>query len=322
MRRTSGGTPVLGEGPEGVVMRPSRAGRSRAVWFSRWERALPYLLVAPACLLLVGLIGYPVVMALYMSLTQKRIGMPGEFVGLRNFADLFQDEIFLQALWNSAIYVVGAVGLKTVLGLALALLLYRITWGASTFQALLLLPWVVPSSLSVWAWRWMYDPMLGVINWTLGALGLEVTVPWLITPFWARASIILVNVWRGLPFFGITFLAGLVAIPRELYEAAEADGAGPLASFRHITLPLLRPILGVVVLYSTVMTISDFEIVYLLTRGGPRNSTHLLSTLAYQVGLVGGEVGQGAAILLFIFPVMAIAAHFLLRAIRPGEESA
>jgi multiple sugar transport system permease protein len=288
---------------------------------SRGEDVLPYLLIAPACLLLVSLVAYPVVVALFMSLTQKRIGMPGEFVGLRNFISLFQDEIFLQALWNSAIYVVSAVGLKTILGMTLALLLYRITWGASTFQALLLLPWVVPSSLSVLAWRWMYDPTLSVINWTLGALGLGGMVPWLSTPFWARASIILVNVWRGLPFFGVSFLAGLVAIPRELYEAAEADGAGPLASFRYITLPLLRPILGVVVLYSTVMTISDFEIVYLLTRGGPRNSTHLLSTLAYQVGLVGGEVGRGAAILLFIFPVMALTAHFLLRAIRAGEES-
>jgi multiple sugar transport system permease protein len=147
-------------------------------------------------------------------------------------------------------------------------------------------------------------------------------IPWLSDPIWARTSIIVTNVWRGLPFFGLCILAGLLAIPREFYEAAETDGAGRWAIFRYITLPLLKPVLGVVVLYSAVMTVSDFEIIYLITRGGPRNTTHLFSTLAYQVGLVGTEIGLGAAVVLFIFPILALAAFFLIRLVRSSEQIA
>jgi len=234
---------------------------------------------------------------------------------------LLEDEIFQQTLWNSGLYVVGAVGLKTVTGLAAALLLHGMTRGRPVFQALLMLPWVVPASLSVLAWWWMFDPMSSVINWVLVNLGIiSRPIRWLSDPIWARSAIVITNVWRGLPFFALCFLAGLVSIPRELYEAAESDGAGPIASFRHITLPLLRPMLGIVILYSVVMTIADFEIVFLLTRGGPRNSTHLLGTLAYHVGLSGGRLGEAAAISLFIFPVLAVVAYFMLRAVRHGAE--
>lgn len=286
------------------------------------EERLAYCLLAPAVLLLVLMIAYPFVTSLYMSLTDRRIALPGRFVGFRNFVELLLDnEIFQQTLWNSVLYVVGAVGLKAVSGLAAALLLHGMIRGRPIFQALLMLPWVVPASLSVLAWWWMFDPISSVINWTLVSMGIVARpIRWLSDPFWARTAIIITNVWRGLPFFALCFLAGLVSIPREFYEAAETDGAGPIASFWHITLPLLRPMLGIVILYSVVMTIADFEIVFLLTRGGPRNSTHLLGTLAYHVGLSGGRLGEAAAISLFIFPVLAVVAYFMLRAVRHGTE--
>lgn len=313
------------ESPGGIAAEKSLMAPSASLWKPRaGEERLAYVLLAPAVLLLVALIAYPFVTSLYMSLTDRRIAMPGRFVGLRNFGDLLlEDEIFRQTLWNSGLYVVGAVGLKTVTGLAAALLLHGMTRGRPVFQALLMLPWVVPASLSVLAWWWMFDPMSSVINWVLVNVGIvSRPIRWLSDPFWARSAIIITNVWRGLPFFALCFLAGLVSIPRELYEAAESDGAGPMASFWHITLPLLRPMLGVVILYSIVMTIADFEIVFLLTRGGPRNSTHLLGTLAYHVGLSGGRLGEAAAISLFIFPVLAVVAYFMLRAVRHGTEVA
>lgn len=287
------------------------------------EQRTAYVMVAPAAMLLILLVGYPFFASLYMSLTNRRVGIPGSFVGLRNFIGLFGDDIFLQTLRNSVLYTVLAVTIKAVGGLSLALLLHAVPLGGRFFRGAILLPWVIPISLSALAWWWMYDPLYSIINWGLRGTGLlGESIPWLSEPFWARAAIIITNVWRGLPFFAICFLAGLVSIPPEIYEAAETDGAGRLAQFWYVTLPLLRPILGIVVLYSTVMTISDFEIVYLLTRGGPRNSTHLFSTLAYQVGLVGTKIGEGAAISLFIFPILAVAAALLLRIVRAGEEVA
>lgn len=285
------------------------------------ERHLPLLLTSPALALLAGLIAYPFLMSLAMSLTNKRIGTAGTFVGLANYATLLRDDIFLQTIRNTLIYAVSAVSLKTVLGLSLALCLAAIPVGRRLFRGLVLLPWVVPTSLSVLAWWWMFDPLFSVINWVLRALG-GPAVPWLSDPFWARVAVIMVNVWRGIPFFAVAFLSGLVSIPQEYYEAAEADGAGPLRSFWSITLPLMRPVLAIVVLFSVVMTVGDFEIVFLLTRGGPFGQTHLFSTYAYQVGLQGTDIGLGAAASLFIFPVLAIASYFIMRVVRAGEQYA
>ena len=182
----------------------------------------------------------------------------------------------------------------------------------------MLLPWVIPTALSTLAWGWMFDSLYSVVNWTAIHLGI-LTPPgpnWLGMPAYAMSAVIAVNVWRGLPFFAITVLAGLVSIPREYYEAAEVDGAGSWGGFRHVTLPLLKPVLAVVVLFSTIFTFSDFNIVQVLTRGGPVNSTHLFATLAYQVGLSGGNLGQGAAISLFLFPMLAAMVFVQLRYIR------
>jgi multiple sugar transport system permease protein len=198
------------------------------------------------------------------------------------------------------------------------MLLFRTFKFKRLIRGAVLLPWVIPTALSTLAWWWMFDSLYSVVNWTAIRLGL-MNPPgpnWLGLGNYAMAAVITVNVWRGLPFFAITVLAGLVAIPREYYEAAEVDGAGSWHRFRHVTLPLLRPVIAVVTLFSTIFTFSDFNIVYVLTRGGPVNSTHLFATLAYQVGLNGGNLGQGAAISLFLFPMLAGVVFLQLRYIR------
>jgi len=288
-----------------------------ASWLWRGSELTGFFFVLPAALLVVGLVAYPFCYALILSLTAKQAGVPGQFVGLRNFANLFGGDIFLHTIRNSFVFTGVAVVCKTVLGLGLALLLQRAMVGRRILRGMILLPWVVPSTLSVLGWWWLFDPISGVINLGLMKLGLITQrIPWLSDPAWAMAAVIIVNVWRGLPFFAISFLAGLVSIPEELYEAAHIDGAGGVACFARITLPLLRPVLGVIILYSIIMTVSDFNIVYILTRGGPMHSTHLFATFAYEMGLASGDLGKGAAISLFIFPFLAAVAYCQLRITR------
>jgi len=216
------------------------------------------------------------------------------------------------------VFTGAALSLKIVLGVWLAVLLARPLRFKRLIRGAVLLPFVVPTALSTLGWWWMFDSLYSVVNWTAIRLGL-MTPPgpnWLGQATYAMIAVIVVNVWRGLPFFAITTLAGLLAVPREYYEAAEVDGAGSWQRFWLITLPLLKPVLAVVILFSTIFTFSDFNIVYVLTRGGPMNMTHLFATLAYQVGLNGGNLGQGAAIALFIFPLLGAVVFFQLRYIR------
>jgi multiple sugar transport system permease protein len=259
-------------------------------------------------------------MAIFFNLSDYWVGAPGEFVGLQNFRDILSNEIFRRTLFNSFAFTSIAVLLKTVLGVWLAMLLFRKFRFKRLVRGAVLLPWVIPTALSTLAWWWMFDSLYSVVNWTCIRLGL-MSAPgpnWLGTTEYAMAAVIAVNVWRGLPFFAITVLAGLVSIPREYYEAAVVDGANAWGRFRYITLPLLKPVLAVVILFSTIFTFSDFNIVQVLTRGGPMNTTHLFATLAYQVGLTGGNLGQGAAISLFLFPILAAVVFIQLRYVR-GE---
>jgi multiple sugar transport system permease protein len=278
------------------------------------EGILGYLFVLPALALLAGLVAYPFVTALWLSLTDTIVSRSGRFIWLANFVSLFtSDEIFQQALRNSFLFTGAAVAIKTVLGISLALLLSQKLRMKRLFRGAVLLPWVIPTALSTLGWWWMFDSLYSVINWSLIHMGLiHERLQWLGTPHLAMTAVITVNVWRGLPFFAITILAGLMAINPELYEAAEADGAGAWARFWHITLPLLRPVLAVVILFSTILTFADFNIVYVLTRGGPVNSTHLFATLAYQVGLQAGRIGEGSAIALVMFPALAVIVYFQL----------
>jgi multiple sugar transport system permease protein len=307
-------------GPQVLVA----AGSPGAGRFSRlrdwWEReeVFGYGLILPALALLVALVAFPFGMAIYFSLSDYWVGSPGAFVGLDNYRALFANEVFRQTVQNSFIFTAIALGLKTVLGVWLAMLLARELRFKRLIRGAILLPFVIPTALSTLGWQWMFDSLYSVVNWTAIRVGI-MSPPgpnWLGQASYAMAAVITVNVWRGLPFFAITTLAGLVAVPKEYYEAAEVDGANSWTRFWYVTLPLIKPVLAVVILFSTIFTFADFNIVYVLTRGGPMNTTHLFATLAYQVGLNGGNLGQGAAIALFIFPLLGAVVFFQLRYIR------
>jgi multiple sugar transport system permease protein len=285
------------------------------------ERFLGPAFVTPALLLLVLLVAYPFCMAVWFALSNSFIGRPGHFIGLQNFVTLWSSDSFRQTFQNAFVFTGIAVVFKVVLGITLALLLNEQLWFKRMIRGAVLLPWVIPTALSTLGWWWMFNSLYSVVNWSGIALGImDPPGPnWLGQKYYAMAAVIAVNVWRGLPFFAITILAGLVSIPKELYEASEADGAGPMARFWHITLPLLKPVLAIVVLFSTIFTFSDFNIVYVLTHGGPINSTHLFATLSRQVGLESGQIGQGAAISLYLFPVLAMVVWVQLKFVRKQQ---
>src|SRR6188474_3970052 len=296
--------------------RPGAVARVRG-WLDR-ESILGPVFVTPALILLLLLVAYPFVMALYFAMSNAFIGRPSEFVGLRNFIRLWESDAFRQTFQNAFVFTGIAVAFKVVLGIILALLLNEQLWFKRLIRGAVLLPWVIPTALSTLGWWWMFNSLYSVVNWTGINMGLmDPPGPnWLGQKYYAMAAVITVNIWRGLPFFAITILAALVAIPKEIYEAAEADGAGAGARFWHITLPLLKPVLAVVVLFSTIFTFSDFNIVYVLTHGGTINSTHLFATLARQVGLETGRIGEGAAVSLYLFPLLVFVVWAQLRFVR------
>lgn len=298
------------------LRRPGRRPRLRD-WWER-EHVFGYGLIVPAIVLLVTLVAFPFGMAIYFSLSDYWVGSPGAFVGLANYRAILGNETFRQTLQNSFVFTGIALTLKIVLGVWLAMLLARNLRFKRIIRGIVLLPFVIPTALSTLAWLWMFDSLYSVVNWTAIRIHL-ISAPgpnWLGQATYAMGAVIAVNVWRGLPFFAITVLAGLMAVPREFHEAAEVDGASSWRRFWHVTLPLIKPVLAVVILFSTIFTFADFNIVQVLTRGGPINTTHLFATLAYQVGLQGGNLGQGAAISLFIFPLLALVVFFQLRYVR------
>ena len=271
------------------------------------ERWLAALLLAPAMTLLTLFIAYPFVRGILLSVSNARVGVPGEFVGLANFWRLASDPIFHQVVWNTCFYTFVTTILKLALGLWLALLLNRNFRGKAMVRAFVLLPFIIPTVLSTFAWQWMFDPTFSVINWALLQLGLISKgrpFQWLGDGNLAMFAIIVVNVWRGVPFFAISLLAGLQTVSPDLGEAAAIDGAKPLQRFWYITWPLLLPVTMVVVLFSVIQTFADFQIVYVLTRGGPANATHVFATYAYQIGVGTGILSMGAAISLAMFPIL------------------
>jgi len=288
--------------------------------FRNDEEKTALLFLLPAILLIFILIVYPFIYSIYLSLTKSTVGRPGIFVGLSNFIDLSKNPLFRQVLFNSVVYTVFSVVIKLVIGLLVAVLIKNIVGRWSKFiRGTVLLPWVVPSSLSAIAWWWMFNPQFSVFNWVIEKiLPFSNGIPWLSKSHWAMFSVILVNIWRGVPFYSISFLAGLVSIEEELYEAASTEGANGIQKFFHISLPLLKPVLAVVLLFSTLMTISEFNTIYIITQGGPMNSTHLLSTFALQEGIRTGNLSRGAAISLFLFPILFIASYFQIRVVRQG----
>ncbi len=291
---------------------------SLGLWLNR-EMPLAWILLTPTLLILLIFVAYPFLYGIWLSLSDATIGNAGKFVGLQNFATLLQDSIFRQTVVNTFLYTFVTVIFKGTLGIAMALVLNNPLPLRQFMRAAMLLPWVVPTVLSTLAWLWMFDATYSVFNWVGIHLGLchPGTCPnWLGTAPFPMISIMIVNIWRGIPFFGISLLAGMQAIPEELYEAASIDGAGSIHRFWQITLPLLRPVMTVVVLISLILTFADFQIIFILTRGGPTNSTQVFATYAYQVGLQGTQIGEGAAISLFMFPILCIIVFFTLLSLR------
>jgi multiple sugar transport system permease protein len=262
-------------------------------------------LLTPTAVLLGLFIAYPFVEGIILALSDARVGDPGHFVGLANFVKLWDDGIFWTSVGNTFWYTAVTTVFKLALGLWLAMLLNRHFRGKAIVRAFILLPFIIPTVLSTFAWKWMFDPTFSVINWTLFNLGfIKARINWLGDPTLAMTSIIIVNIWRGVPFFAISLLAGLQTISPELNEAAAIDGARPWARFWLITWPLLLPVTMVVMLFSVIQTFADFQLVYVMTGGGPANATHLFATYAYQIGIGTGLLSQGAAVSLAMFPFL------------------
>jgi multiple sugar transport system permease protein len=252
--------------------------------------------------------------------TDAKVGVAGKFVGMANFDKLWNDSIFRVAVGNTFVYTAVTTVFKLALGLWLAMLLNRHFKGKALTRAFILLPFIIPTVLSTFAWKWMFDPTFSVINWTLFRLSLITgRINWLGDPTLAMISVIIVNVWRGVPFYAISLLAGLQTISPELQEAAAIDGARPWQRFWHVTWPLLLPVTMVVVLFSVIQTFADFQLVYVLTGGGPANATQLFATYAYQIGVGTGLLSEGAAISLAMFPILLVVVVIQLLYIRRVE---
>src|SRR4030081_3898607 len=284
------------------------------------ERWLALVLVVPTMVLLGLFIAYPFVRGILLSVTNTRVGVPGDFVGLANFYKIFNDGIFRTSVYNTFVYTGVTTVFKLALGLWLAMLLNRHFKGKAFTRAFILLPFIIPTVLSTFAWKWMFDPTFSVLNWMLFHLGIIKTrINWLGDPTLAMVSVIIVNVWRGVPFYAISLLAGLQTINPELHEAAAIDGAKPWQRFWHVTWQLLLPVTMVVVLFSIIQSFADFQLVYVLTGGGPANATQLFATYAYQLGIGTGLLSLGAAISLAIFPILLLVVIVQLIYIRRTE---
>jgi multiple sugar transport system permease protein len=305
---------------------PPRAASYRRVWARlETERVLGYVLLLPAVVYIALLIGYPFGLALWIALSNQTVGnaSTARFIGLDNFVWAVQNTIFQSALRNTIMLTIGTEIVKMVLGTILAFLLIRPFKGRTIARALIIIPWAIPIAISVIAWRWMFDSQYSVINWALvnsGLVSSQAKPNWLGDPNIALWSVAAVNVWRGVPFSAIIVMAGLSSIPPELLEAARLDGASFLQRWRMIIVPLIAPILFISLLFSVVFTLTDMTVVYLLTGGGPVNSTHVLSSLAFQVGVRSTALSRGAAISLFLFPVVLALAFWLLRLLKRRDD--
>jgi multiple sugar transport system permease protein len=304
--------------PTVAYAQPARRGPiTRLLEQEHW---LALVLLLPTVALLGLFIAYPFVKGVLLSVTSTKVGVPGDFVGLANFDKIWNDSIFQVAVRNTFVYTIVTTIFKLALGLWLAMLLNRHFKGKALTRAFILLPFIIPTVLSTFAWKWMFDPTFSVINWAMFKLGaIHGRINWLGDPDLAMISIIIVNVWRGVPFYAISLLAGLQTISPELNEAAAIDGAKPWKRFWYVTWPLLLPVTMVVVLFSVIQTFADFQLVYVLTGGGPANATQLFATYAYQIGVGTGLLSEGAAISLAMFPVLLVVVIVQLLYIRRVE---
>jgi len=288
-----------------MVARPKATQQTALARALDHRGVLGAMFMLPAALLLLVFLTYPLGLGTYLGFTDAKIGRPGHWIGLENFEYLWGDAVTRLALFNTLFYTVVASVFKFGLGLWLALLLNKHIPFKAALRAVVLLPFIVPTALSAIAFWWIYDSQFSILSWGLQKLGLiDQYIDFLGQPWHARFSTIAANIWRGVPFVAITLLAGLQTISPSYYEAASLDGASPWQQFRYVTLPLLTPIIAVVMTFSVLMTFTDFQLIYVLTRGGPLNSTHLMATLSFQRAISGGSLGEGAAIATAMVPFL------------------
>jgi multiple sugar transport system permease protein len=270
-------------------------------WLSLW-------FMMPAAAFLILFLAYPLVLGVWLSFTDARIGRSGVFIGLENYEWLMGDSTFMLSVFNTLLYTGVASVIKFAVGLYLALLLNERLPFKAILRALVLIPFIVPTVLSAIAFWWLFDPQFSIISWSLKKMGLITANIDFLGDIWnARWSVIFANIWRGVPFVAITLLAGLQTVSPSLYEAATIDGATPWQRFRFITYPLLTPIIAVVMTFSVLFTFTDFQLIWVMTRGGPVNATHLMATLSYQRAILGGQLGEGAAISTAMIPFLLAA---------------
>jgi len=290
---------------------PSQKPRSRVADMFQSRNATGLMFMLPAAAFLICFLTYPLGLGVWLGFTDAKIGRDGIFIGLENYRYLWDDPVFWTSVFNTVVYTGVASVLKFALGLWLALILNEHLPFKSFFRAIVLLPWVVPTVLSALAFWWIFDAQFSIISWSLMQIGwIDGPINFLGDPTNARISVIAANVWRGIPFVAISLLAGLQTIPTSLQEAASLDGATSWQRFRLVTLPLLSPIIAVVMTFSVLFTFTDFQLIYVLTKGGPVNATHLMATLSFQRGIPGGQLGEGAAIAVAMIPFLLAAILF------------
>ena len=289
----------------------------------RSDRRLGIVMLAPALLYIALLVAVPFLLALFLSLTNSSAGsLEFSFVGLQNFENVIASPVFRRALRNTFVFTFVSQLAVIVLGNVLARALMKSFHGKAIARFLILLPWAAPISLATLGWLWIFDSTFSVINWLLkvaGWLGPGQWYYWLGDPTLGMVAVIMIHVWRMLPFSTVILLAGLTSIPNEVREASAIDGAGLFSRIFRIEIPMMKPLLTVAVLFGVVFTFTDMSVVYLLTRGGPYNSTHVLASIAFQEGVLGGDVGRGAAVAIFLVPVLVVLAIFMLRTSRRAE---
>src|SRR5271154_5654267 len=300
-------------GASGALPTVSSSAKRNLQLFFRRRSTIAVLMCLPLMAIVAGLIVYPAFYSIYLSMLNKS---QTHFIGLGNFRFLLSRDVFWMVVQQSAIFALSAVFFKALIGLITAHLINNLpAKGQRKWRGMLLVPWVIPLALSSLGWWWLFDPTHSAFNYILESLGFN-QVGWLSDPYWARFSVILVNVWYGAPFFLIMYLAALKSVPEQLYEAAMIDGANAWQKFVHITLPMMRNIIAITVLFSLIVTFANFDIVQIMTGGGPRNMTHVFATYAFMLGIRSGDLPLGAAASLFMFPILAIAAVLILRGVR------
>ncbi len=287
--------------------------------FARRRSTIAFVMALPLVLLIALLVVYPALFSMYLATLNKSME---RFVGFGNFEFLFKRDTFWMVVKQSCIFAISAVFFKALIGFFLAHFVHTIpAKGQRKWRGMLLVPWVIPPAMSTLGWFWLFDPTYSAFNWIFVRIGID-PVNWLGDPLWARISVILVNVWYGAPFFLIMYLAALKSVPEQLFEAASIDGANWWQKIWYITLPMMRNIISITVLFSLIVTFANFDIVRILTSGGPVDQTHVFATWAFNLGIQGNDIPLGASVSLFMFPILAVAAIFILRGVtRRGNEA-